>query len=170
MEFTYDNAVKWFDEYFKTFNKNAGPLETVPKMLKYFTMDFEFWPYNMPASSGRPLSRERLLMTMVHPGLHEELMPREYVIDVKRMVVVVQFQIQFTDGPSGASWPAKQASAHYHLIPDDKIGFLIKKIQYFTEVSQPNDSAPMRDLWKKYKEKALEDLAINWLKGHHETA
>jgi hypothetical protein len=35
------------------------------------------------AGGERPMSREALLMTMVHPGLHEELAPREYIVDVK---------------------------------------------------------------------------------------
>ena len=171
MEFTYENVTTWFEDYFSTFNKNAGPLETVPNMEKFFTPDFEFWPYNMPAGSvPRPSSREQLLMTMVHPGLHEQLEPHEYIIDLKRMVVVVQFQLQFNDEISGAKWPAKQASAHYHLVPDVDIGFKIKKIQYFTEATAPETTSPTtRELWKKYKDKALEELAINWIKAPHKT-
>ncbi len=169
MEFTYENAVKWFENYFSTFNKNAGPLETVPNMLKFFTPDMEFWPYNMPAGSvPLPSSRDQLLMTMVHPGLHEHLEPHEYIVDLKRMVVVVQFQLQFIDEPSGRTWPAKQASAHYQLVPDPEIGFKIKKIQYFTEASVPDNTSPTtRELWKKYKDQALESLASNWIKSPH---
>jgi hypothetical protein len=165
MEFTYDNAVKWFDAYFKAFNKNAGPIETVPNMLKYFAPDFEFWPYNMPASAGRPLNREGLCMTMVHPGLHEDLNPRGYIVDTRRMAVVVQFEIKFTDERTGTSWPEKQASAHYYLAPDKELGFIIKKIEYWTEVSPPGDNTPaMREKWALYKNEALTNLAINYIK------
>ncbi len=171
MEFTYENAVKWFEDYFSTFNKSAGPLETVPNMQKFFTPDMEFWSYNMPAGSvPRPSSREQLLMTMVHPGLDEHLEPREYIVDLKRMVVVVQFQMKFTDKPSGRTWPEKQASAHYQLVLDPDTGFKIKKIQYFTEASAPETTTPTyRELWKKYKDKALEELASNWIKAPHKT-
>ena len=154
MELTYENVVKWFDGYFKAFNKNAGPLQTVPNMEKYFTPDLQFWPYNM-AGPKQPASREALLMTMVHPGLHEELTPREYIVDLKRMVVVVQFQLQFNDEPSGKVWPPWQASAHYHLVADKKDFLKIKKIVYFTEAHSADDSAGLMDLWKQYREKAL---------------
>ena len=157
MELTYENIVKWFDEYYAAFNKNAGPLQTVPNMEKYFSPDLQFWPYNM-ANTTQPLSREDLLMTMVHPGLHEELTPREYIVDLKRMVVVVQFQLQFSDEPSGRVWPAKLASCHYHLILDENKDLKIKKIVYFTERAAPEETesmAEMMELWHKYREQAL---------------
>jgi hypothetical protein len=67
MEVTYESITNWFNEYFKAFNKNSGPLETVPNMQQYFTADMEFWPYNM-AGAQRPSYRSDLLMTMVHPA------------------------------------------------------------------------------------------------------
>ena len=157
MEVTYENIVKWFDTYFQDFNKNAGPLETVPNMEKHFAPDLEFWPYNMSGTT-KPLSREELLRTMVHPGLHEELTPRGYVIDLKRMVVVVHFQLQFTDQPSGRVWPAKQASAHYHLALDENKELKIKKIVYFTERAAPDEAKAQEEmmaLWAKYRDEEL---------------
>ncbi len=157
MESTYDNIVKWFDEYYDAFNENAGPLKTVPNMEKYFAPDLQFWPYNMP-NTTQPSSREDLLMSMVHPGLHEELTPQEYVIDLNRMVIVVRFQLQFNDEPSGKVWPVKQANCHYHLTQDDNKELKITKIVYFTERSSPEEAesqAEMMELWQKYREQAL---------------
>ena len=157
MEITYDNLVKWFDEYFAAFNKNAGPLETVPNMEKYFAPELEFWPYNMPDTT-QPSSREDLLRTMIHPCLHEELTPKEYFIDLKRLVVVVKFQLQFNDEPSGKVWPAKLASCHYYLKQDENGELKITKIVYFTERASPDDAeaqAEMMALWHKYREQAL---------------
>jgi hypothetical protein len=162
MDITYENITSWFDDYFKAFNKNSGPLETVPNMQRYFTPDLEFWAYNM-AGAERPSSREQLLMTMVHPGLHEELTPREYIVDLKRLVIVVQFQLQFNDAASGKEWQAKQASAHYHMILDKDNNLKIKKIVYFTEAGIPGESAPMMEIWRKYREKALVGLANTWI-------
>jgi hypothetical protein len=159
MEVTYDNIVKWFDAYYKDFNKSAGPSKTYRNMEKYFTPDLQFWPYNM-AGTTEGKSREDLLLSMVHPGLHEELTPREYVIDLKRMVVVVQFQLQFTDEPSGRVWPAKQASCHYHLALDKNKELKIKKIVYFTERASPKETKSQEELmeiWAKYREKALKE-------------
>ena len=129
MEITKDKITGWFDAYYEAFNKNAGPLSALSTMSAYFAPDLEFWSYVVPGE--RPVTREALLMTMVHPGLHEQLEPREYITDLERMVVVVQFQLQFIDEVSGTKWPPKQASAHYHLVPDPDTGFKIKKIQYF---------------------------------------
>lgn len=154
MEITYENVAKWFDDYFEACNKNMGPLETVPKLEKYFAPDLEFCMYTAPDWVKEPLSREGLLMLMVHPGLHEELTPQYYVIDVKRMVVVVQFQIQFNDEPSGKVWSPVQASCHYHIMLDESRDLKIKKIQYWTEAASPNDLALLFDLWDKYREQA----------------
>jgi len=154
MEFIYDNVVKWFDNYFASFNKYAGPLQTVPNMEKFFASDLEFWAYNM-ANEGRPSTREQLLMTMVHPGLHEELTPRYYVVDERQKIVVVQFQLQFNDEPSGTVFPARQASAHYHLMLDENKDLKIKKILYFTEARSPDEPNTIMELWRKYREQAL---------------
>jgi hypothetical protein len=154
MELTYDNILKWFENYFKAFNQNNGPLKTVANMEKYFTQDMEFWSYNK-AGMGKAAPRESLLRTMVHPGLHEELTPQEYVIDLKRLVVVVQFQVQFSDAPSGRVWKPTQARAHYYLVPDKDTGLKIKKILYFTEYRPPEDTGNLMELWKAYREKAL---------------
>ncbi len=157
MELTYDNIIKWFDEYYQAFNANAGPLETVPNMEKYFAPELEFWPYNMPGTT-QPNSRDDLLRTMIHPGLHEELTPQEYVIDMKRMVVVVWFQLQFNDENTGRVWPPKLASCHYHLRQDENSDLKITKIVYFTERAAPEEAgaqAEMMELWHKYREQAL---------------
>ena len=164
MEVTYENILKWFDVYFEDANKNQGPLETVPNLKKYFTADFEFMMYTAPPFFTPPLSREELLMLFVHPGLHEALRPQYYVVDVKRMMVVVQFEFQFTDELSGEVWPPKQASAHYHLILDENEDLKIKKIQYWTESSPPDVTAPRYAVWAEYKEKALTDLAMDLIR------
>jgi hypothetical protein len=160
MEFNYENAVKWFDIYFEEVNKNQGSLEVVPNLKKYFTPDFEFMMYTAPPFVKPPLSREDLLILFVHPGLHEALRPQYYVVDVKRMMVVVQFELQFTDEVSGKTWQPKQASAHYHLVLDENRDLKIKKIQYWTETNPSEDYGPMYTLWNESKEKALTELAI----------
>ena len=160
MKLTYENLEEWFDIYFEDVNKNQGQIEDVAKSRKYFTADFEFMMYTPPPFVKPPLSREDLLMLFVHPGLHEALKPRHYVIDLKRMIVVVQFELQFSDKVSGKTWQAKQASAHYHLVLDENQDLKIKKIQYWTGSNPSEDYTPMYQLWSASKEKALSELAI----------
>ncbi len=105
---------------------------------------------------------------MVHPGLHEEFTPQEYIVDMKRMVVVVQLQLQFNDEVSGKVWPAKLASAHYNLVLDENNELKIKKIIHFTEATFPEEAASpkeesMMELWKRYREKALVELGNKWI-------
>ncbi len=164
MEVTYEKVTAWFDRYFEDVNTNQGPLETIPNLKKYFTPDFEFMMYTAPPFFTPPLSREELLMLFLHPGLHEALTPQYYVVDVKRMIVVVQFEIGFTEKPSGKVWPALQASAHYHLILDENKDLKIKKIQYWTENAPPEDFESLFKVWNDTKEKALMDLAMDFIK------
>lgn len=99
-------------------------------------------------------------MLFLHPALHEALTPQYYVVDVKQMIVVVQFEIRFTDNPSGKTWPPKHASAHYHITLDENNDLKIKKIQYWTETAPFEEFEYLFNVWNKYKDKALIDLAI----------
>ena len=152
MELTYDNLVKWFDEYYAAFNNNAGPLETVPNMEKYFTEDLQFISYILNVK--RPDDREGLLRTMVHPGLLEELTPEDIIIDEKRKTVAVILRVQFKEEATGTVFPAKHNCAHYQLIEDSSGEYKIRKISYFTE-HRPPDEPDMKTLMKKYREQAL---------------
>ena len=162
MEFTYESAKEWFDRYFEDVNAQQGPIETVPKLKKYFAPELEFWMYTGRASLKCPLSRDGLLVLFIHPGLRERLTPQYYVIDVNRMIVVVQFEIRFVDENSGTNWPPRQASAHYHLTVDENDGLSIKKIQYWTETFPPDVFASMYEAWEEYRTKALSDLAVSY--------
>jgi hypothetical protein len=105
-------------------------------------------------------------MSMVHPGLHEHLTPRYFVVDLKNLIVVVQFQLQFNDEPSGTVWPARQASAHYHLVKDDKMGLKIKKIEYWTGAAEAADAPAygnMRQIWAKYRNEELDKMAKKYI-------
>ena len=144
MELTYENVVEWFDNYYKDFNKHAGPLETVPNMGKYFADDLDWWSYGMPSADRKPTSRDGLLISMVHPGLHEELTPRQYIIDLNQMVVVVQFQLQFTDETSGTTWPPREASCHYSIRLDENKDLKITQIKYWTETGAQSAIVPYR--------------------------
>ena len=120
MEFTYEGVQKWFDGYFEDVGKNQGDLETVPNLKKYFTSDFELTMYTAPSSSRKiSMSRDALLISFVHPGLQEDIVPQCTIIDLKQKIVAVQFEIRFSDKVSGGKWDPVQASAHYHLILDE---------------------------------------------------
>jgi hypothetical protein len=160
MELTYENVSKWFDVYFEDVHKNQGELETVPNLAKYFSADLELMMYTGPASPPAALmSRDALLVSFVHPGLFEEIIPKCYAIDLRQMIVVVQFEIRFSDEPSGKKWAPIQASAHYHLEMSESSEIVIRRIHYWTE-ALPVD---LFEFWGKYREAALTRLATEYI-------
>lgn len=159
-EFTLDYILDWFKNYFESVRVNQGDLKTVPKLREFFASDLIVTMYSTPSSPPpKTFTRDELLMSFVHPGLQEDLIPNYYVVDLERMITVVQFEIQFKDIPSGKTWDSLQASAHYHLKVDTTGKLKIHRIHYWTE-QLPVD---LFEYWKKYREKALADYAISFL-------
>jgi len=160
MEITYENVSRWFDVYFEDVHKSQANLETVPNLAKYFSPDLELMMYTGPKSPPAALmSRDELLISFVHPGLFEEIIPRYYAIDLKQMIVAVQFEIRFSDESSGKKWPPIQASAHYHLEIDEGSELKIRRIHYWTE-ALPID---LFDFWGKYRQEALTKPAVEYI-------
>ena len=164
MEVTYENLLEWFENYFDEINKYQGDLKTVPKLKKFFAPDLELTMYSIPSSQPREsMTRDSLLMSFVHPGLQEDLIPRYYAVDVKQLIVFVHFEIRFSDKPSGKTWEPLQASAHYHLIFDENKDLKIRKINYWTE-PLPED---LFEYWTKRRDEALADYAMDYLNSSH---
>jgi hypothetical protein len=157
MEWNYDNIRQWFDTYFGDVRKFQGSLDTVPNLRKYFADDVELVLYTSPSSPpAKHMSRDELLISFVHPGLQEDIIPAYYAIDVKQKIVAVQFEIQFSDRPSQTAWPPLQASAHYHLKAGEDGEPIIGKIFYWTE-ALPND---LFGIWAAHREEELNRHAL----------
>ena len=162
MEITYESVLKWFDGYFEDVRKNQGDLQTVPNLKRYFASDLELMMYTAPSAPPvKPMSRDALLISFVHPGLQEDIVPQYYVIDLKQMIVAVQFEIRFSDRPSGKKWHPLQASAHYHLMTDENKDLKIRKILYWTEALP----ADLFEHWGKHREEALTAHALSFING-----
>jgi len=150
MELTYDNVTKWFDDYFKAFNDNEGNPETAKNMRQYFMPDLEFYSYNMP-DEKKPTGVDHLISAIEHPGFHEVFRPQYYVYDEKQKILVAQLQLQFTETATGTVFPAKMASAHYHIVQDENQGLKIKRALYFVEASSSKEPRII-DKMRKYRE------------------
>lgn len=160
MEITREAVLAWFDAYFRDVDLNQGSIENVPNLTKYFAPDLEFVMHTAPPSSTTvPRSRDSLLVSFVHPGLHEALTPRYYVVDLEQMIVVVQFEIRFRDEPTGRDWPPIQASAHYHLEAGGKHGLRIRKIHYWTG-PLPTE---IMEVWAERRKDALMACAVSYI-------
>ena len=160
MEVTYESIKKWFENYFSDICKYQGDLSTVPKLKEFFASDLELTMYSVTSPQPRePMTRDALLMSFVHPGLQEDLIPRYYSVDIRQLIVFVHFEIRFSDKPSGKTWEPLQASAHYHLIVDENKDLKIRKINYWTE-PLPED---LFGYWTKHKDEALADYAMGFI-------
>jgi hypothetical protein len=162
MEWTYENIAKWFENYFEDVCRFQGSLETVPKLMKYFSADMELTLYNAPSTPpALSMSRDELLISFVHPGLQEDIAPKHIAIDVGKMIVAVQFEIRFADRPTGTKWRPIQASAHYHLSVDANRDLKIARIFYWTE-ALPED---LFGFWAEHRDRALRDCALNYIRS-----
>ena len=166
MNMTREQISKWLDAYFEAANRLQGGVESVAGLREYFAPDMQFCMYTPPPFMTPPLSREELLMTFVHPGIHERLTPKYYVIDVETMFAVVQFELQFRHAESGKTWPPLLASAHYHLRANADGGIVIGKILYWTQTHEAvDDFSSLYGLWNSAKEQALVEFGMKHFKG-----
>ncbi|MBN1191888.1 MAG: hypothetical protein JXA46_19205 [Dehalococcoidales bacterium] len=152
MELTYDNMVNHMNTYFADYNRYGGDPKTLPNMLKYYTPDIRLHSYN--PRSEEPLTLQKILEAMTHPGLHEEFTPNYYVVDEQRKVVVVQMQNQFTEEAINKSYPPKQLSVHYHMVQDENGDIKFNKILFFAEASQPEEGKKILEMMRRYFEKS----------------
>ena len=150
MELTYDNVIKWFDDYFDAFNVNEGDPDRAQRMREYFVPDLEFYSYNV-AEEEKPFGVERLIGAIEHPGFHEVFRPQYYVYDERQKILVAQLELQFTETSTGTVFPPKMASAHYHLVQDADQNLKIKKVLYFVEATSP-DEPSILDRMRKYRQ------------------
>jgi hypothetical protein len=161
MEITYELVSNWFDAYFEQVHKNQGLLETVRNLEKFFNSDIELRMHTGPSQTSTRMSRDELLMSFVHPGLREDIVPRYYVIDLRHMIIVVQFEIRFFDEPSNKHWNPIQASAHYHLMLDENGDLRIRRIEYWTEALDDD----IFEIWAQRRTEALTKHAMAYIVG-----
>jgi hypothetical protein len=159
-----DRIAGWLDDYFQAVNTHQGAVETVAKLRAYFADDLEFRMYTATSPHmSVPLNREQLLLTFVHPGLVEQITPKYYVIDPEALTAVVQFTLLFRDESSAREWPARQASAHYHLREEAAGELVIAKIQYWTEILT-EEFGTMFEQWEKARTDALAAFGMRYFR------
>jgi len=137
MELTYDNILKWIEEYFETYSTYGQNPETADRMKDYFVPDLLFMPYI--AAIGGPeggfRSRDEFIQTAkAHPSWYEKLTPQDITIDERRQVTVVRFGMEIINRKTGEVVVKKSAMAHYELALDEKSTIKIKTIRFFWEV------------------------------------
>jgi hypothetical protein len=136
MELTYENILKFMEDYFKAYTAYAQDSKTTHRMHDYFAPDFEFIPY--VAGLEHTTDRDEFLSIMSsHPSSYETLTPEDIIIDERRKVVVVLLKTEVVDRKTGKVAVAKSYLPRYQLGLDENDTIKIKKLQFFWEVLPP---------------------------------
>lgn len=136
MELTYDNIMKFMQDYFPAYNAYAQDPKTTHRMHDYFAPDFEFIPY--VAGLEHTTDRDEFLSIMSsHPSSYETITLEDIVIDERRRVVVVLAKTEVVDRKTGKVVVEKRYLPSYQLRLDENNTIKIKKIQFFWEVMPP---------------------------------
>ena len=151
MDFSYDNVLEFFKNYFETFNKYGQNPATIDKMDDYFHPDLKFQPY--VADVAPAYSRQEFKDVLVsHPSGYEKLTPLDIVYDERKHVAVIMILAEISDSKTGELLVKKHYFVRYPLIIDDNNTVKIKELNFFWEVL-PVGSMELNDVfardWKK---------------------
>lgn len=140
MSITYDDIVKWMNEYFQTYSTYGQVPDTADRMEHYFAPDLRFIPYiaGIGGPEGGFFSRDEFIQkARSHSAWYEKLSPEDMTVDKRQMAVGVRFGMEVIDRKTGKVAVKKSAMAHYELMLDETDNLKIKTIRFFWEVLPP---------------------------------
>jgi hypothetical protein len=132
MRLSYDEIVRWIDEYFAVFNKHGQDPETIHVMDDWFSKDFIFNPFI--AYVGKVEGRDNWYRVLLsHPSGIERLTPEDIVIDERRQVFVAQIKTDLIDRDTQETLLTKRYLARYPLVEEDGKS-KIERLDFFWEI------------------------------------
>jgi hypothetical protein len=144
MKPTYDEIVKWMNEYFAEYNASAQNAKTVHRMDAYFAPNLVFIPYMyiFGGPKNAITSREAFCsMLTSHPEDYERFTVHDIFVDEKRMVAVAFLEATIYETGSDRVKVKKNYLPLYELMLDDKGALKISTIRFFWEASPPEIDA-----------------------------
>ncbi len=149
MELSYDNMLKFMEEYFTVYSKYGQKTDSAQRMHEFFTPDLRFIPYieALGGPEGGFHSRDEFLRTAVaHTAWYEILTPQDITIDDRRKTVAVVFGMEVVDNEKDKVVVKRTGIAHYQLALDDNNTIKIKTIRFFWQTLPP-DTPEFYDLY-----------------------
>jgi hypothetical protein len=140
MKPTYDEIVRWMQEYFATYNDYAQSADTCHEMDRYFAPDLIFIPYNyvFGGPENAIKSREDFYgMLTGHPEDYERFIVHDIFVDEKRMVAVAFLQATIYETATDRVKVQKDYLPLYELMLDESGALKISTIRFFWEASPP---------------------------------
>ncbi len=136
MEFTYDSAMKFMQEYFYTVSNKAQDVASVGVMENFFAPDLEITPH--VHGQAKVTGREGFMKLLsLHPSFQETLKPQEILIDVNKKWVTVLLITDVSEKATGKVLLSRLLVCIYQLGLDEAQNIKIKKMQYFEEGVPP---------------------------------
>jgi hypothetical protein len=138
MELTYDNMVRFMEEYLPAFSEYGQDPATAHRMHAYFSPDVEFTGY---VGLPEPLvfaSRDVFLQFDVsHPSSYERITPLDFTVDEKRKIVFAVLKFEFIDRKTGQLLAEERGVTQYHLGLGDDGTMKIRKLLFFPQRLAP---------------------------------
>ena len=144
MKPTYEDIVKWMNEYFVAYNAYAQNPETVDRMSDYFTPDVKFVPYVSAFGGPQNAVTNRddfFRMFTGHPTVYEQFEVENIAVDERQMIVVAFLKVALFDSKTNEVLVRKRYLPRYQLVLDDKNRLKISTILFFWEASPPEVDA-----------------------------
>ena len=132
MGFTYEDIVKFMDEYFRDFSLYGQDPKTQQRMNEYFAPDLEFIPY----LQGDPkiTDREQFYQLNIHPPIQETLKTWHLVVDDRQKIVTAMVNTELKHKKTGEVKVDAWFNCVYHLKLDENNTIKIAKMHFFFEI------------------------------------
>ncbi len=140
MKPTYDEIVRWMEEYFAAYNAYAQNPGTVHRMSDYFTENVRFVPYisDFGGPEKAVTSRDDFFrMFTGHPTVYEKFEVEDIAVDERRLVVVALLRVSLFDSKTDEVLLKKHYLPRYQLVPDEEGTLKISTILFFWEALPP---------------------------------
>ena len=141
---TYEEMIKFMEDYFNAYNNYAQNKATVNKMSDYFTPDVQFIPYMrvFGGPDNAVTSREAFFQMFTgHPANYEKFKVEDVVVDERRMVATALLDVTLYESKTNKVMVRKHYLVRYKLVLDDRNTLKIRKILFFWEATSPEDDA-----------------------------
>ena len=144
MKPTYDEIVKWMNDYFDEYNASAQSAETVHRMDEYFAPDLTFIPYMYVFGGPDQAIKSRedfYSMLTGHPEDYEKFVVHDIFVDDKRMVAVAFVRATIFETATDRVKVQKDYLPLYELKIDEKGELKIALIRFFWQAVSPEVEA-----------------------------
>jgi hypothetical protein len=138
MELTYDNMVKFMEEYFPVYSVYGQDPATAHRMNDYYTPDFVFTGYvGFPEPLVYPSRDAFLAFDVSHPSSYERLTPEDMTVDERRKIVFVIIKFEFIDRKTGEVLVEERGATQYQLVLDENDSIKVKSFVFFPQRVTP---------------------------------